>query len=61
VVSTYFIFSYVGLTIPVIGVGFGSQYFGDFRAVLVGSIVLGGLSVAAAIGARRACPARARD
>ena len=31
VISTYFIFSYVGLTVPVIAVGFGSQAFGDFR------------------------------
>jgi MFS family permease len=40
VVSTYFIFAYVGLTIPVIAVGIASEHVGDFRAVLVCSIVL---------------------
>jgi len=45
VASTYFVFAYVGLTIPVIGVGIASQYEGDFRAVLVGAIVLAALSV----------------
>jgi MFS family permease len=44
VVSTYFVFAYVGLTIPVIGVGVASQYEGDFRAVLVCAIVLAALS-----------------
>jgi MFS family permease len=45
VVSTYFVFAYIGLTIPVIGVGIASQYEGDFRAVLVCAIVLAALSV----------------
>jgi len=45
VASTYFVFAYVGLTIPVIGVGIASQYEGDFRAVLVCAIVLAALSV----------------
>jgi MFS family permease len=44
VASTYFVFAYVGLTIPVIGVGVASQYEGDFRAVLVCAIVLAALS-----------------
>jgi MFS family permease len=44
VASTYFVFAYVGLTIPVIGVGVASQYEGDFRAVLVCAIVLATLS-----------------
>jgi len=30
VLSTYFEFAYVGLTVPVIAVGFGSRAFGDF-------------------------------
>jgi hypothetical protein len=50
VVSTYFVFAYVGLTIPVIEVGIASQYEGDFRAVLVCAIalaVLGAGSIAA--------------
>ena len=40
VVSTYFVFAYVGLTIPVIGVGMASESYGDFRAVLVCAIAL---------------------
>jgi MFS family permease len=54
VASTYFVFAYVGLTIPVIGVGIGSQYEGDFRAVLVSAIVLAALSVVSMAGIRRA-------
>jgi MFS family permease len=54
VVSTYFVFAYVGLTIPVIGVGVASQYEGDFRAVLVCAIVLAALSVVSMAGIRRA-------
>jgi MFS family permease len=42
-VSTYFVFSYVGLTIPVIAVGIASDYVGDFRPVLVCAIVLAAL------------------
>ncbi len=44
-VSTYFVFCYVGLTIPVIGVGIASDYLGDFRPVLVCAIVLAVLSL----------------
>ena len=50
VVSTYFVFSYVGLTIPVIGVGMASQSYGDFRAVLVCSIALAVLCVVSMTG-----------
>jgi MFS family permease len=54
VVSTYFVFCYVGLTIPVIGVGVASVHVGDFRAVLVCAIVLAALSVVSMAGVRRA-------
>jgi MFS family permease len=54
VVSTYFVFAYVGLTIPVIGVGVASQYEGDFRAVLVCAIVLAALSAVSIAGIHRA-------
>jgi MFS family permease len=54
VVSTYFVFAYVGLIIPVIGVGIASEHVGDFRAVLVCSIVLAVLCVLSAVGIRRA-------
>jgi MFS family permease len=53
VVSTYFVFAYVGLTIPVIGVGIASEHVGDFRAVLVCSIVLAVLCAFSALGIRR--------
>lgn len=45
VVSTYFVFGYVGLIVPVIGVGVASEHVGDFRAVLVCAIVLAVLSL----------------
>lgn len=54
VVSTYFVFAYVGLTIPVIGVGVASQYEGDFRAVLVCAIALAALSAVSMAGIHRA-------
>jgi MFS family permease len=54
VVSTYFVFAYVGLAIPVIGVGIASEHVGDFRAVLVCSIVLAALCAASMTGIRRA-------
>jgi MFS family permease len=53
-VSTYFVFSYVGLTIPVIGVGIASDYVGDFRPVLVCAIALGVLCLLSMIGISRA-------
>ncbi|HWE62569.1 MAG TPA: MFS transporter [Chloroflexota bacterium] len=54
VVSTYFVFAYVGLTLPVIGVGIGSEYVGDFRAVLVCAIVLAVLCTLSMFSIRRA-------
>jgi MFS family permease len=44
-VSSYFAFCYLGLAIPVIGVGIASEHFGIFRSVLVCSIALAALSV----------------
>jgi MFS family permease len=38
--SAYFTSAYVGLTIPVVGVGFAAQAFGDRPSVLVTAIVL---------------------
>ncbi len=52
VVSSYFVFCYLGLTIPVIGVGISSEYFGIFRSVLVCSIALAVLSVISFIAFR---------
>jgi MFS family permease len=55
VVSTYFVFCYVGVIIPVIGVGVATEHVGDFRAVLGGAIVLAVLSLLslAIFGGRR--------
>jgi MFS family permease len=48
VISTYFVFAYTGLIIPVVGVGISSDYVGDFRAVLGCSIALAVLCAASA-------------
>jgi MFS family permease len=46
VISTYFVFAYVGLTVPVIAVGFSAQAFGDFRATFACAIALAVIAVA---------------
>jgi MFS family permease len=53
VISTFFVFAYLGLSLPVIGVGFGSQAFGDFRAVLVCAIALAVIALVSMAGIRR--------
>ena len=53
VISTYFVFAYVGLTVPVIAVGFGAQAFGDFRATLGCAIGLAAIAVASMAIIRR--------
>jgi MFS family permease len=58
VVSTFFVFCYVGLTIPVISVGIASVHVGDFRAVLVCAVVLAALSLVSMAGIRRAALTR---
>jgi MFS family permease len=58
VLSTYFVFCYIGQAIPVIGVGFASADVGDFRAVLVCAIVLAAVSVMSMVGIRRAALTR---
>jgi MFS family permease len=50
VISSYFVFAYCGLAIPVVGVGVASDYWGDFRAVLGCSIVLAVLCALSAAG-----------
>jgi hypothetical protein len=54
IVSTYFVFAYVGLTVPVIGVGIASGYVGDVSAVLACSIVLAVLCAFSIWGIRKA-------
>ena len=65
VISTYFLFAYTGLAIPVIGVGVAADHVGNFRAVLGCSIVLALLCAAAAVGIsggdRPGRPVRARQ
>jgi MFS family permease len=53
VISTYFVFCYVGLTVPVIAVGFGAQAFGDFRATLAVAIALAVIALASMATIRR--------
>jgi MFS family permease len=43
VISTYFVACYIGLIIPVVGVGVATEFIGDFAAVLALSILLAGL------------------
>lgn len=54
VISTYFLAAYVGLTIPVIGVGIASEHVGDFRATLFCAIVLASLASLSALVIHRA-------
>jgi MFS family permease len=53
VISLFFVFCYLGLAIPVIGVGIGSEHFGVFRSVTACSIVLAALSVVSLVAFRR--------
>jgi MFS family permease len=57
VVSTYFTFAYVGLTIPVIAVGFAADRIGFLGAVLACSVGLAAVCVFALVLAGRARPA----
>jgi MFS family permease len=52
-VSTYFVACYLGLIIPVIGVGVATIFISDFRAVLAFSVLLAVLSVLALASIRR--------
>ena len=45
VISLFFVFCYLGLAIPVIGVGIATEHFGIFRSVVACSIALAVLSV----------------
>jgi MFS family permease len=54
VISTFFVFAYIGLTVPVIAVGYGSQAFGDFRAVLGCAIALAAIALGSMVVIRRA-------
>jgi MFS family permease len=49
VLSTYYVFAYTGLIIPVVGVGFASDAFGDFRATLGCAIGLAALCTGSAV------------
>jgi MFS family permease len=49
VLSTYYVFAYTGLIIPVVGVGFAADAFGDFRATLGCAIFLAALCTGSAV------------
>jgi MFS family permease len=53
-VSTFFVFCYAGLTIPVVGVGVATLFIGDFPAVLAFSVLLAALSLFSLASLRRA-------
>jgi len=53
-VSTFFVFCYAGLTIPVVGVGVATLFIGDFPAVLAFSVLLAALSLFSLASIRRA-------
>jgi MFS family permease len=53
VISLFFVFCYLGLAIPVIGVGIGTEHFGVFRSVTACSIALAALSVVSLTAFRR--------
>ncbi len=53
-ISTYFVASYCGLIIPVVGVGVASGFIGDFAAVLALSVLLAALCLFAIAGIGRA-------
>jgi MFS family permease len=53
IVSTYFVFAYVGISVPVIGVGIASEDVGDLRAVLGCAILLALLCVFSLIRIRQ--------
>lgn len=49
VLSSYYVFAYTGLIIPVVGVGFAADAFGDFRATLGCAIGLAALCAGSAV------------
>jgi MFS family permease len=53
-ISTYFVASYFGLIVPVIGVGVASEFIGDFPAVLAFAILLAALCLFSLANIRRA-------
>jgi MFS family permease len=57
-VSTYFVACYLGLIIPVVGVGIATEFTSIFRAVLGFSIVLAALSLFALVSIRRSLASR---
>jgi MFS family permease len=59
VISTFFVFADVGLTVPVIAVGFGAQAFGDFRATLTCAIALAVIALGSMASIRRSAALRA--
>ncbi|HEX4257170.1 MAG TPA: MFS transporter [Streptosporangiaceae bacterium] len=59
VLSSYYVFAYTGLIIPVVGVGFAADAFGDFRATLGCAIGLAALCAGSAVLITGRAPRRA--
>jgi hypothetical protein len=53
VVSTYFTLAYLGLTAPVIGVGFSAEHIGYLAAVSICAACLAALSLASLLRRQR--------
>jgi NAD(P)-dependent dehydrogenase (short-subunit alcohol dehydrogenase family)/MFS family permease len=53
VVSAFFVAAYLGLTVPVVGLGLGSQHVGALRAAEILSAVVAALCVATLVGMAR--------
>ncbi|MFI5024886.1 MAG: MFS transporter [Alphaproteobacteria bacterium] len=53
IASSFFLVTYLGVAIPVIGVGFGAQWAGLFAAVCVFAVVVGAVALALAWSVRR--------
>jgi MFS family permease len=56
VLSSYFAVAYVGLTVPVIGLGVASDYVGAFVATLAFAVVVGVLALIVAVLNARPTP-----
>ena len=60
VASTFYIVSYLGVSLPAIGIGFGTERIGLYAAVCVFALLVGGLALAFAGGIIRHGPVAAR-
>jgi predicted MFS family arabinose efflux permease len=53
VASSFYIVSYLGVSLPAIGIGFGAELVGLYAAVCVFALLVGGIALTLAFGIRR--------